>query len=146
MILLNSLVVDNVLLESMVVEECLVMFEGCKDFWCVIFLCWFGIVMEYVDFVFYGLVVGIIFGDVFFFEVIFVIVLLFSFVIYFVGFIVCFIGVLLFGRLGDCKGWKVVMIMIISLMGVFIIMIGLILSYVFIGLWVLVCLVFLCFM
>ncbi|CQJ39039.1 MFS transporter [Yersinia enterocolitica] len=143
---LNSSAADNAPSESMAAEERLATPEGRKDFWRATFSCWLGTAMEYADFALYGLAAGIIFGDVFFPEATPAIALLSSFATYSVGFIARPIGALLFGRLGDRKGRKVVMITTISLMGASTTMIGLIPSYASIGLWAPACLAFLRFM
>ncbi len=143
---LNSSAADNAPSESMAAEERLATPEGRKDFWRATFSCWLGTAMEYADFALYGLAAGIIFGDVFFPEATPAIALLSSFATYSVGFIARPIGALLFGRLGDRKGRKVVMITTITLMGASTTLIGLIPSYASIGLWAPACLAFLRFM
>jgi len=53
-------------------EERLATPEGKHDFIRATFSCWLGTTMEYADFALYGLAAGIIFGDVFFRQKIFV--------------------------------------------------------------------------
>ncbi|SQA98764.1 Proline porter II [Cedecea neteri] len=69
--------------------------------------------------------------------------LLSSFAAYSVGFVARPIGALLFGRLGDRYGRKMVMIITIALMGCSTTLIGLIPSYAQIGVWAPTCLVIL---
>lgn len=132
--------------EILAADERLATKEGKKDFWRATFSCWLGTTMEYADFALYGLAAGIIFGDVFFPEATPVIALLSSFATYSVGFIARPIGALLFGRLGDIKGRKFVMVVTIALMGISTTCIGLIPSYATIGFWAPACLAFLRFM
>ncbi len=143
---LDSSEADRAPTESMAAEERLASPEGRKDFWRAAASCWLGTAMEYADFALYGLAAGIIFGDVFFPEATPAIALLSSFATYSVGFIARPIGALLFGRLGDRKGRKVVMVTTISLMGLSTTLIGVIPSYASIGVWAPACLVVLRFL
>ncbi|NWC61970.1 MFS transporter [Cedecea sp. P7760] len=124
-------------------EERLATPEGKRDFVRATFSCWLGTPMEYADFALYGLAAGIIFGDVFFPDATPVMALLSSFAAYSVGFVARPIGALLFGRLGDRYGRKMVMIITIALMGCSTTLIGLIPSYAQIGVWAPTCLVIL---
>lgn len=124
-------------------EVCLETRNGHRDFYRAAFSCWLGTTMEYADFALYGLAAGIIFGDVFFPNMTPMIALLSSFATYSVGFIARPIGALLFGWLGDRKGRKIVMVTTIMLMGISTTFIGLIPSYVHIGVWAPICLVIL---
>ncbi|WP_279046893.1 MFS transporter [Cedecea davisae] len=124
-------------------EERLATPEGKRDFIRATFSCWLGTTMEYADFALYGLAAGIIFGDVFFPDATPVMALLSSFAAYSVGFIARPIGALLFGRLGDRYGRKMVMVITIALMGCSTTLIGLIPGYAQIGFWAPVCLVIL---
>ncbi|AIR05525.1 MFS transporter [Cedecea neteri] len=124
-------------------EERLATPEGKRDFVRATFSCWLGTTMEYADFALYGLAAGIIFGDVFFPDATPVMALLSSFAAYSVGFVARPIGALLFGRLGDRYGRKMVMIITIALMGCSTTLIGLIPSYAQIGVWAPTCLVIL---
>lgn len=109
--------------------------DGRKDFYRAIVSCWLGTTMEYTDFALYGLAAGIIFGEVFFPNSTPVMALLQSFAAFSVGFIARPIGALLFGRIGDRLGRKVVMVITIALMGLATTCIGLIPSYDSIGIW-----------
>lgn len=109
--------------------------EGRKDFYRATVSCWLGTTMEYTDFALYGLAAGIIFGEVFFPNSTPVMALLQSFAAFSVGFIARPIGALLFGRIGDRLGRKVVMVITIALMGLATTCIGLIPSYETIGVW-----------
>lgn len=117
--------------------------EGRKDFFKAALSCWLGTTMEYVDFALYGLAAGLVFGEVFFPEVTPVLALLSSFATYSVGFIARPIGALFFGRLGDRKGRKFVLVITIALMGCSTTLIGCIPSYASIGFWAPLCLVIL---
>ena len=102
--------------------------------------------MEYVDFALYGLAAGLVFGDVFFPGKTYTIALLYSFTTYSVGFVARPIGAIFFGRLGDLKGRKFVLVTTIALMGISTTLIGFIPSYATIGIWAPVLLVVLRFM
>lgn len=60
-------------------------------------------------------------------------------------FIVCLIGLFLFGYFGDCIGCKLMFVVLLFVMGVFIIVIGFVFGYDVIGVFVLVLLCVLCF-
>lgn len=107
--------------------------EGKKEFIKASLSCWLGTTMEYVDFALYGLAAGLVFGDVFFPEVTPAIALLSSFATYSVGFIARPIGAIFFGRLGDRRGRKIVLVITIALMGISTTLIGCIPSYHTIG-------------
>lgn len=107
--------------------------EGKRDFLRATFSCWLGTTMEYTDFALYSLAAGIVFSEVFFPQSTPVLALFQSFATFSVGFIARPIGALLFGRIGDIYGRKVVLIMTIALMGISTTAIGLIPSYNAIG-------------
>ena len=109
--------------------------EGRREFIKATLSCWLGTTMEYVDFALYGLAAGLVFGDVFFPELTPAIALLSSFATYSVGFVARPIGAIFFGRLGDLKGRKFVLVTTIALMGISTTLIGLIPSYATIGIW-----------
>lgn len=109
--------------------------EGRREFIKATLSCWLGTTMEYVDFALYGLAAGLVFGDVFFPELTQTIALLSSFATYSVGFIARPIGAVFFGRMGDRKGRKFVLVTTIALMGISTTLIGFIPSYATIGLW-----------
>lgn len=109
--------------------------EGRREFIKATLSCWLGTTMEYVDFALYGLAAGLVFGDVFFPEVTPTLALLSSFATYSVGFVARPIGAIFFGRMGDRKGRKFVLVTTIALMGISTTLIGFIPSYATIGLW-----------
>jgi MFS transporter, MHS family, metabolite:H+ symporter len=109
--------------------------EGRLEFIKATLSCWLGTTMEYVDFALYGLAASLVFTDVFFPEVDPAIGLLSSFATYSVGFIARPIGAIFFGRLGDRKGRKFVLVTTIALMGISTTLIGFIPSYATIGIW-----------
>lgn len=109
--------------------------EGRREFIKATLSCWLGTTMEYVDFALYGLAVGLVFGDVFFPEVTPTLALLSSCATYSVGFVARPIGAIFFGRMGDRKGRKFVLVTTIALMGISTTLIGFIPSYATIGLW-----------
>ncbi|MCZ9883620.1 MFS transporter [Arthrobacter sp. B2a2-09] len=90
---------------------------------------WLGTTMEYVDFALYGLAAGLIFGNVFFPGSSPVIALLSGFATYAVGFLARPLGAIYFGRLGDKRGRKFVLVATVALMGVSTTLIGLIPGY-----------------
>ena len=120
--------------------------EGRREFVRATLSCWLGTTMEYVDFALYGLAAGLVFGDVFFPGKTYTIALLYSFATYSVGFVARPIGAIFFGRLGDLKGRKFVLVTTIALMGISTTLIGFIPSYATIGIWAPVLLVVLRFM
>lgn len=120
--------------------------EGRREFVRATLSCWLGTTMEYVDFALYGLAAGLVFGDVFFPGKTYTISLLYSFATYSVGFVARPIGAIFFGRLGDLKGRKFVLVTTIALMGISTTLIGFIPSYATIGIWAPVLLVLLRFM
>ena len=120
--------------------------EGRREFVRATLSCWLGTTMEYVDFALYGLAAGLVFGDVFFPGETYTIALLYSFTTYSVGFVARPIGAIFFGRLGDLKGRKFVLVTTIALMGISTTLIGFIPSYATIGIWAPVLLVVLRFM
>lgn len=124
-------------------EERLKTPEGKKEFIRACLACWLGTTMEYVDFALYGLAAGLVFGDVFFPEVTPAVALLSSFATYSVGFIARPIGAIFFGRLGDKRGRKIVLVITIALMGISTTLIGCIPSYHTIGILAPICLVIL---
>ncbi|ORF02587.1 MFS transporter [Snodgrassella alvi] len=109
--------------------------EGRREFIKATLSCWLGTTMEYVDFALYGLAAGLVFGDVFFPGETSTIALLYSFATYSVGFVARPIGAIFFGRLGDLKGRKFVLVTTIALMGISTTLIGFIPSYATIGIW-----------
>lgn len=115
--------------------------EGKKEFIKASVSCWLGTTMEYVDFALYGLAAGLVFGDVFFPEITPALALLSSFATYSVGFVARPIGAIFFGRLGDKKGRKIVLVITIALMGISTTLIGCIPSYHTIGILAPICLV-----
>ncbi|WP_265447599.1 MFS transporter [Flexivirga meconopsidis] len=90
---------------------------------------WLGTTMEYVDFSLYGLAAGLVFGDIFFPGASPVIAMLAGFSTYAVGFLARPVGAVFFGRLGDRRGRKVVLVMTIALMGGSTTLIGLLPTY-----------------
>ncbi|MGO4857508.1 MFS transporter [Arthrobacter sp. 2MCAF14] len=94
---------------------------------------WLGTTMEYVDFALYGLAAGLIFGNVFFPGSDPVIGLLSGFATYAVGFLARPLGAIYFGRLGDKRGRKFVLVTTIALMGLSTTLIGFIPGYAQIG-------------
>ncbi|MCT6882857.1 MAG: hypothetical protein M3Z52_02030, partial [Snodgrassella alvi] len=88
--------------------------EGRREFIKATLSCWLGTTMEYVDFALYGLAAGLVFGDVFFPRETSTIALLYSFATYSVGFVARPIGAIFFGRLGDLKGRKFVLVTTIA--------------------------------
>ena len=127
-------------------EQRLATSEGRREFVRATLSCWLGTTMEYVDFALYGLAAGLVFGDVFFPGETYTIALLYSFTTYSVGFVARPIGAIFFGRLGDLKGRKFVLVTTIALMGISTTLIGFIPSYATIGIWAPVLLVVLRFM
>lgn len=109
--------------------------EGRREFFKATLSCWLGTTMEYVDFALYGLAAGLVFGDVFFPEMSDTVALLSSFATYSVGFVARPIGAIFFGRMGDRKGRKFVLVTTIALMGISTTLIGFIPSYNTIGIW-----------
>ena len=120
--------------------------EGRREFVRATLSCWLGTTMEYVDFALYGLAAGLVFRNVFFPGETSTIALLYSFATYSVGFVARPIGAIFFGRLGDLKGRKFVLVTTIALMGISTTLIGFIPSYATIGIWAPVLLVVLRFM
>lgn len=94
---------------------------------------WLGTTMEYVDFALYGLATALVFNKVFFPEQSPVVALLAGFSTYAVGFLARPVGALFFGRLGDRKGRKFVLVATIALMGGATMLIGAIPGYAQIG-------------
>jgi MFS transporter, MHS family, metabolite:H+ symporter len=109
--------------------------EGRLEFIKATLSCWLGTTMEYVDFALYGLATGLVFSKVFFPNVSPTVALLSSFATYSVGFVARPIGAIFFGRLGDRKGRKFVLVTTIALMGISTTLIGFIPSYATIGIW-----------
>ncbi|WP_239325693.1 MFS transporter [Snodgrassella gandavensis] len=109
--------------------------EGRLEFIKATLSCWLGTTMEYVDFALYGLATGLVFSKVFFPNVSPKIALLSSFATYSVGFLARPIGAIFFGRLGDRKGRKFVLVTTIAMMGISTTLIGFIPSYATIGIW-----------
>ncbi|MGM7778300.1 MFS transporter [Arthrobacter sp. KNU-44] len=103
--------------------------EGRARFRTAIISTWLGTTMEYVDFALYGLAAGLIFGNVFFPGSSPVIALLSGFATYAVGFLARPLGAIYFGRLGDKRGRKFVLVATVALMGVSTTLIGLIPGY-----------------
>lgn len=109
--------------------------EGRSSFWRSIFSAWLGTALEYVDFALYGLAAGLVFGDVFFPGASPAISLLAAFATYAVGFLARPVGAFVFGRIGDRRGRKFVLVVTIALMGSATFAIGLIPNYSQIGFW-----------
>jgi MFS transporter, MHS family, metabolite:H+ symporter len=109
--------------------------EGRLEFIKATLSCWLGTTMEYVDFALYGLATGLVFSKVFFPNVSPKIALLSGFATYSVGFLARPIGAIFFGRLGDRKGRKFVLVTTIAMMGISTTLIGFIPSYATIGIW-----------
>ncbi|WP_084366849.1 MFS transporter [Neokomagataea thailandica] len=95
--------------------------------------CSIGSAMEYYDFALYSLAAALVFGPLFFPSSIPSMGLVASFATYFIGFAVRPIGGVIFGRLGDRVGRKVVLLITVTLMGFASAGIGLIPSYAHIG-------------
>ncbi|PIT13905.1 MFS transporter [Snodgrassella alvi] len=121
--------------EQSAAEQRLATPEGRLEFIKATLSCWLGTTMEYVDFALYGLATGLVFSKVFFPNVSPKIALLSSFATYSVGFLARPIGAIFFGRLGDRKGRKFVLVTTIALMGISTTLIGFIPSYATIGIW-----------
>lgn len=115
---------------------CLMIVEEKK----VIIVLLVGMIFEWYDFYFYGLLVVII-GVQFFIVFFEVICNVFVLLVFVVGFIVWFFGVLVFGLLGDLVGWKYIFFVIILIMGILIFLVGLLLGYVSWGVVVLIILI-----
>ncbi|MFE4669380.1 MFS transporter [Streptomyces sp. NPDC056716] len=90
---------------------------------------WLGTTMEYVDFSLYGLASGLVFGEVFFPGTSPAVALLAGFATYAVGFLARPVGAVFFGRIGDRKGRKVVLVTTIAMMGLSTMLIGLLPTY-----------------
>lgn len=90
---------------------------------------WMGTTLEYVDFALYGLAAGLVFGPVFFPDTAPALALVVSYATYAVGFLARPAGALFFGRLGDRRGRKTVLLVTIALMGLATSGIGLLPSY-----------------
>lgn len=103
------------------------------DFRVAMISSWLGTTMEYVDFALYGLATALVFNKVFFPEQSPVVALLAGFSTYAVGFLARPVGALFFGRLGDRKGRKFVLVATIALMGGATMLIGAIPGYAQIG-------------
>lgn len=95
--------------------------------------CSIGSAMEYYDFALYSLASALVFGPLFFPSSIPSMGLVASFATYFIGFAVRPIGGIIFGRLGDKVGRKIVLLITVTLMGFASAGIGLIPSYAHIG-------------
>lgn len=109
--------------------------EGRADFRRATLSTWLGTAMEYVDFALYGLAAGLVFGDVFFPGATPAIALLSAFATYAVGFLARPVGAYVFGRIGDRRGRKFVLVTTVALMGGATTCIGLIPGYASIGYW-----------
>lgn len=107
--------------------------EGRSSFWRATVSSWLGTTMEYVDFALYGLATALVFNVLFFPNASPVIALLAGFATYAVGFVARPIGALFFGRLGDRRGRKVVLVITIWLMGGATTLIGVLPTYEQIG-------------
>ncbi len=107
--------------------------EGRSAFWRAIVSAWLGTALEYVDFALYGLAAGLVFGDVFFPKASPALSLVAAFATYAVGFLARPVGAIVFGRIGDRRGRKFVLVVTIALMGGATTAIGLIPSYSQIG-------------
>ncbi len=109
--------------------------KGRSNFLTATLSCWLGTAMEYVDFALYGLATALVFGTVFFPNQTPEIALLAGYSTYGVGFIARPIGALFFGRLGDRRGRRFVMVTTIALMGGATTLIGALPGYAQIGNW-----------
>jgi len=107
--------------------------EGRSAFWRAIVSAWLGTALEYVDFALYGLAAGLVFGDVFFPKASPALSLVAAFATYAVGFLARPVGAIVFGRIGDRRGRKFVLVVTIALMGGATTAIGLIPNYSQIG-------------
>lgn len=107
--------------------------EGRSSFWSATVSSWLGTTMEYVDFALYGLATALVFNVLFFPHESPVIALFADFATYAVGFIARPIGALFFGRLGDRRGRRAVLVSTIALMGAATTLIGALPTYAQIG-------------
>src|SRR5882757_1934445 len=107
--------------------------EGRSSFWGATVSSWLGTTMEYVDFALYGLATALVFNVLFFPHQSPVAALLAGFATYAVGFIARPIGALFFGRLGDRRGRRAVLVITIAMMGGATTLIGALPTYAQIG-------------
>lgn len=108
--------------------------EGRSNFITAVVSSWLGTTMEYVDFALYGLATALVFNTLFFPSESPAVSLLAGFSTYAVGFFARPLGAIFFGRLGDKKGRKVVLVVTVALMGGATTVIGLLPTYEQIGL------------
>lgn len=106
-----------------------------KDLTRAIFSGWAGTSLEYFDFQLYGLASALVFSRLFFPELDPAMGLLSSFATYSIGFLARPLGALFFGRLGDRRGRKYVLVVTVTLMGLATCGIGLLPTYGTIGIW-----------
>jgi len=106
-----------------------------KELTRAIFSGWAGTSLEYFDFQLYGLASALVFSRLFFPQLDPAMGLLSSFGTYSIGFLARPLGALFFGRLGDRRGRKYVLVVTVTLMGFATCGIGLLPTYATIGLW-----------
>lgn len=121
--------------ENLAADDELKSKEGRSNFITAVLSSWLGTTMEYVDFALYGLATALVFNKLFFPSESPAVSLLAGFSTYAVGFFARPLGAIFFGRLGDKKGRKVVLVVTIALMGGATTAIGLLPTYQQIGLW-----------
>lgn len=90
---------------------------------------WAGTSLEYFDFQLYGLAAALVLPSLFFPNLNPALGLLFSFATYAVGFLARPLGAVFFGRLGDKRGRKFVLVVTVALMGLSTFGIGLLPTY-----------------
>lgn len=96
---------------------------------------WLGSSLEYMDFTLYTLASALVFGPLFFPNETPAVALISSLGVYGSGFVVRPIGGYIFGRVGDKYGRRIVLITTLSMMGLATMGIGLLPTYVQIGVW-----------
>lgn len=87
-------------------EKLFVLCEGFfgKVMRCVVMGSFVGVLMEWYDFFIFGMVVGLVFVLLFYLDSDFFIGFIVVFVIFGVGFLICFLGGIVFGYFGDKIG------------------------------------------
>ena len=109
--------------------------EGRKNFRIATLSSWLGTTMEYVDFALYGLATALVFNVLFFPDASPAVALVAGFSTYAVGFFARPVGAIFFGRLGDRRGRKVVLVVTVALMGGATTLIGFLPTYEQVGIW-----------